>query len=295
MATGKEDIIKDNRSGSNIVAAKAIEFLAEQFEQNSFSNTEDLVEHINKTGKDIIKSQPNLISLRKRVTAVIYYLKRLSKTEKSLEEIVESCRQKIKEINKKAEENQSKIAVLGAKLIFNNNKILTISSSSTVKNILLSAQKSKRKFEVFALESRPMCEGALFAEELAAKGIPVTLLTDASIGRCMPDMNMVLLGADRLIEDGFINKIGSLPVVIVAETYKVPVYMAAETEKILPELERAVRFYPHDKTEVYRSKNKNLNIDNYYFETIPYKYVSKIVCEEGIYETTEFINWYLKD
>jgi translation initiation factor 2B subunit (eIF-2B alpha/beta/delta family) len=38
-----------------------------------------------------------------------------------------------------------------------------------------------------------------------------------------------------------------------------------------------------------------VDVLNYYFEEIPFDYVSKLICEEGVFEMHEFIKWYLKD
>ena len=82
---------------------------------------------------------------------------------------------------------------------------------------------------------------------------------------------------------------------ITSNTFNIPFYVACETDKILKEIDRSVRFYNSDPDEVFKTKSKRISVLNYYFEKIPYKYVSKIICEEGVFETHEFIKWYLKD
>ncbi len=106
---------------------------------------------------------------------------------------------------------------------------------------------------------------------------------------------MVLTGADRVFEEGFINKTGSLPMAVLAKTYKIPFYIALETDKILQEYEQAVRFYPENPSEVYPGKKKNVSVLNVYFDSVPLDYVSKVVCEDGIFSITEFKKWYLEE
>ena len=138
-------------------------------------------------------------------------------------------------------------------------------------------------------------EGVKLAEELAKNSIKCSIVTDASMGTIIKDMNMVICGADRLYETGFVNKIGTFPLAITAKQFNIPIYLACETDKILKEIERSIRFYPQNPDEVYSSKKPKLDIVNYHFETIPYNFISKIICEDGVFETNEFINWYLKD
>ena len=109
------------------------------------------------------------------------------------------------------------------------------------------------------------------------------------------DMNMIISGADRLFESGFVNKIGTLPLAITAKYYNIPLYLASETDKILKEIDRSVRFYLQNPEEVYDNKKSKIEIINYHFESIPYEFVSKIICEDGAFETNEFINWYIKE
>ena len=177
----------------------------------------------------------------------------------------------------------------------NQNKILTISYSSVVKDILLTANRVKRKFTVYCSESGPLNEGTQFAEDLTSAGIQCVLIKDAAIMRTLPEMNLVITGADRISTENYINKIGTHMLALGAASYKVPFYVAAETDKILKETEFAVRFYPENPKEVYSGKTRHLKAENYYFESIPLEYVSKIICEDGIFDTQEFIKWYLEE
>jgi translation initiation factor eIF-2B subunit delta len=222
-------------------------------------------------------------------------MKRLLKVNKSVEEIQQASKLKITELLKVAESKRKKIGNVGGKLIFNQNKVLTISASSLITEIFYSAQKINRKFTVYCLESRPQNEGHLLAEKLTKKGIPCVLTTDAMMGQVLKEVNMVLCGADRIFESGFVNKIGTLPLAITAKFFQVPLYVAAETDKILKEIDRSLRFYPQDPAEIFSRKSNLLSVSNYYFEDISFDYVHKIICEDGVFDINEFISWYLED
>ena len=217
------------------------------------------------------------------------------KLNKSFNHIKSNLINKIKEISDALLEKKNKIAGLGSKLIFNKNNILTLSSSTLIKEIFINARKLKRKFNVFCLESRPMNEGIKMAEELSNNSIKCYIITDAAMATIMKDMNIVICGADRLHETGFVNKTGTLPLAITAKYFSIPLYIASETDKILKEINRSVRFHPENPNEIYNNKKTKLEVINYHFESIPYELVSKIICEDGVFETNEFKNWYLKD
>jgi len=290
-----KDIKDDSFSGSFEISQNALYVLLDFIKNNKTNNGEKLVEECNALGKEIIKSQPNMVNIRRKISAVVYHMKRLLKSDKSATDIRNASQSKIEEILKNAETKKKKIGTIGAKLIFNHSKILTISSSSLIKEIFTSANKLKRKFTVYCLESRPNNEGHALAEDLAKMGIPSVLAPDAMMGQILGEVNMVLSGADRIYESGFVNKTGTLPLAITSKSFQIPFYIAAETDKILKEIDRSLRFYPQDPNEVYKRKLSNLTVSNYYFEAITFDYVTKIICEDGVFDTGEFINWYLED
>ena len=73
--------------------------------------------------------------------------------------------------------------------------------------------KQGKKIKVIADETRPLLQGArLTAYELKRDGIPVTLITDNMAGYVMSKglVNKVIVGSDRIVQDGVVNKIGTL-------------------------------------------------------------------------------------
>ena len=290
-----ETVKNDKTTGSYQMCQNSLHVFKNSIKNSKEKNIEKFCQEINDIGNELIKAQPNIIITRKKITYLVYYLNRMSKTDKSLQHIKSQLIKKIKEISDSNVQKKVKVANIGAKLIFNNNNILTISSSTIIKELLITARKLKRKFHVFCLESRPIYEGIKFAEELSKNSIKCTIATDASMGTIIKDMNIVICGADRLYETGFVNKMGTFPLALTAQHFRIPFYLACETDKIMKEIDRSVRFYSQNPEEIYKEKNTKLNIINYHFESIPFTFVSKIICEDGVFETNEFINWYLKD
>jgi translation initiation factor 2B subunit (eIF-2B alpha/beta/delta family) len=295
MQINLENVIQDKTSGSLLISQKALSVLRAQIEAHKIEVKDDFVESLAAMGKDMISAHPMLVLVRKRITTVVAYAKRIVKSEKTPEEIKQLLLQKIDELMASAKQIRKKIGEYGAKLIINNNKIITISSSDLLREIFVAAHKAKKKFDVYCLESRPMCEGQQFAEILAKSGISVHVFTDATMGHLIRSANLVLSGTDRYFDTGFINKMGTYPLALAAQKNNVPFYVAGETEKVLKEIDKSVRFQVHDPKEVYKPLHKGVKVSNFYFEMVEYEFVTKIVCEEGIYQTEEFINWYIKD
>ncbi len=280
--------------GSSLLTIDILEQLKIYINKDTSRTAPAYSDWLSKTGRQAIKMYPNNVAVRNNVTAVVYYVKRIAKADADLKDVRKKNIMRIDELIDTIGESRKKISEAGAKIILNQSKILTLSYSSNIRDILLKAHRLNRKFTVYCSESRPLNEGTRFLEELTSHGIQCVLITDAGIMGTLQKMNLIITGADRICEDSYINKAGTLALALGASAYKVPFYMAAETGKILKETDFAVRFYPEDPKEVYTGKTRKLKAENFYYESIPLKYVSKIICEDGIFDTQEFKKWYLE-
>lgn len=123
--------------------------------------------------------------------------------------------------------------------------ILTLSESSTIRQALRRvALESSFHLDLRILESRPLYEGVSLAgklaEDLFAAAPPatgthsITLYTDASAALAASDVDLVIIGGDRVAASGDVsNKTGSLPAVLSAK-YVAPtarVVVVAESGK----------------------------------------------------------------
>ena len=296
MSLDISDILNDNRSGSFTITTNSLKRYLDYIKEEMATDTslDVIFENIQDAAKDLVKSQPNMALIRRTNYAFVAYFKRFLKSDKSRKEILKMMLDKLQSTQKEMDDNLKTIAESGSRLITNFNKVLTYSSSTIVRHILDNAEKFKRKYELFCLKSDPPNEGIELAETMNKKGVKVTIVADSQAGSIMDNMNIVLLGADRLYEDGFVNKSGTLAVCLLAKHFNVPVYLAVETIKILKESERSIKPVERDPAEVYKG-NKNIDVYNSYYEKIPLRLVDKVICEEGVFETTDFLSWYLGD
>ena len=131
------------------------------------------------------------------------------------------------------------IATTGLPLIPANARIVTICNTGflatagigTALGVISKAAKKGRVREVFALETRPLLQGArLTAWELVQSDIPVTLLADGAVGSLLArgEVDLAIIGADRIAANGdTANKIGSLQLALACIRFEVPLYVAA--------------------------------------------------------------------
>lgn len=87
---------------------------------------------------------------------------------------------------------------------------------------------------VIVCESRPLCEGVVMAQRLAAAGLQVTAITDAQAGVFVEEADLVLLGADAVTPAGVVNKVGSKLLALAAKAAGVPVIAVTDSLKVSP-------------------------------------------------------------
>jgi len=176
---------------------------------------------------------------------------------------------------------QNKINKKIFKLIRNRDVIFTHCHSTNVVNALIYAHKKGKKFEIYNTETRPLFQGRKTARELLKAGIKVTMFVDSAIGVALSNEtgkkpDKVFLGADALLKNGIINKIGSETIAILAKKEKIPVYVIADswksTKKKIPIEQRALN-------EIWDNAPKNIKMKNSAFEFVPKKYVERIITE----------------
>jgi translation initiation factor 2B subunit (eIF-2B alpha/beta/delta family) len=164
--------------------------------------------------------------------------------------------------NSKKENTYQKIFNNNFNLLKKHKRLLTISHSSTVLNVLKEWKIRFKSIQVFVCESRPDLEGLLMAEELRKLRVKTDVITEASTGRIISDVDLVILGADQILPNGdIINKTGSRMLAVLAKYHKIPVFVFATKDKLV-------------KTDKTKSKSYIKN-DN--FEIVEKALITKIL------------------
>lgn len=160
--------------------------------------------------------------------------------------------------------------------------IYTYSASSTVQGAIEDHFAAGGWFRVFVSESRPGNEGARLAAALAARGVPVTLGTDAWLLSAIEEEGLLVVGADSLLPTVWVNKIGTRALAARARHRGVSVACAADTSKFLPSALAALpRSYERDPAEIASDAPPSLLVVNPYFEEIGWDALDLLITERG--------------
>lgn len=140
--------------------------------------------------------------------------------------------------------SRTKIASLCHAFIKDGARILTHAYSRVVLRVLEEAVAAKKRFSVYITESQPDLSGKKMAKALCHLNVPVTVVLDAAVGYIMEKVDLVIVGAEGVVENGgVINKIGTNQMAVCAKAQNKPFYVVAESFKF-------VRLFPLNQQDV---------------------------------------------
>jgi len=198
----------------------------------------------------------------------------------------------------------------GATLLEDGDVVLTHCNAGSLATVqygtalapIRTAIENGKKISVIADETRPRLQGArLTAYELQYDKIPVKVISDTSSGLLMRlgKINKVIVGTDRVTSDAVFNKIGTYLVALAAYDNRIPFYVAAPTSTLsLHETVDDVTIEQRDSTEVKNVLGKvqivpdGVECLNYAFDITPFRLVTGIITEDGIYTPEKLLKKY---
>ncbi len=275
----------DNTSGASEFIDKVLEIIKFQL-RLIHDPHKDIRENIFNLSKQIIYTRPSMAPLINTMGYLIHDLEKINKNiiEERLSQFY-IYREKIKESLELAFHSflkESKKIPL---------KVMLISYSSTIINLIL--RNKDFNLEIYVLESRPLLEGRKVAEILS-QYFKTHLIVDAAMGKFIDQIDVVLIGVDSILEDGsIINKIGTYPLAVLADSRKIDVYAVADSLKynLKSHFGRDIIIEKKPIEEIYDKeiKNTSLEIHNYYFDITPSIYFTGIISNYGILKINEFL------
>jgi len=208
--------------------------------------------------------------------------------------MAEKRKKSYKQILKHFDFAQKRINDYVFKIIKNDDVIFTHCHSTNVINALIYAKGKGKKFEVYNTETRPLFQGRKTALELRKAGIKVTMFIDSAAAIAIEKENKndkihadkIFLGADALLKNGIINKIGSKMIAEIAKVNKVPVYILADSWKYTS---KKVPIENRKLNEIWNKVPNQIKIQNPAFEFVQEKYITRIISDLGILKYDYFV------
>jgi methylthioribose-1-phosphate isomerase len=288
--------------GAPLLGAAAAFALALAAYHSKARRKEELIGDLEKAAERIRGTRPTAVNLFWAVDRILDKVRSFSGNAKNLATLV------VEEAQKIADEDVSAnhmIGKHGAELINDGDVILTHCNAGalatvdygTALGVVRATWEQGKGVRVIATETRPMLQGArLTTYELLRDGIPVTLITDNMVGYVMYErmVDKVIVGADRIVQDAVINKIGTFTIAVLAKEHNVPFYVAAPKSTFdltLKSSDVAIEERePEEVTHVGSRKiaAEGVKVLNPAFDITPLDYVTAIICESGILYKEDF-------
>ena len=263
---------------------------------------EELMQELERCAETLRRTRPTAVNL---FWAIDRIMNKARENRGSLEDMKKTI---ISEALTMADEDvkvNRRIGKHGAKLLSDGETVLTHCNAGSLATVdygtalavIRAAWEEGKHINVIADETRPKLQGArLTAYELMRDGIPVTLITDNMVGYVMSKglVGKVIVGADRIVRDGVINKIGTYTVAVLSKEHGVPFYVAAPTSTFdLSETSKDVVIEERSSKEVthigsVRIAPEGVKVMNPAFDITPLKYVDAIICEKGVLTREDF-------
>ncbi|HVP26430.1 MAG TPA: S-methyl-5-thioribose-1-phosphate isomerase [Candidatus Bathyarchaeia archaeon] len=288
--------------GAPLLGVAAAFALALAANNSRAENKEELLSELERASNVIRATRPTAVNLFWAIDRILNKVKGFSGNVEETAAFVVAEAQRI--ADEDAAANRS-IGKHGATLICDGDTVLTHCNAGalatveygTALGVLRAAWEKQKKIKVVATETRPLLQGArLTVYELKREGIPVTLITDNMVGYVMYKrlVNKVVVGADRIVQDAVINKIGTYSVAVLARHHGIPFYVAApkstfdftrnSADVVIEERN------PDEVTHVGMQQiaPEGVKVLNPAFDVTPLEYVTAIICESGILYKEDF-------
>lgn len=288
--------------GAPLLGAAAAYALALTAYHSKAKDQHEMILDLEKAATTVKETRPTAVNLFWAVDRILTKAKAFRGNAEALAVSV------VEEAQKIADEDASANYLIGrhgATLINAGNGVLTHCNAGalatveygTALGVVRAAWEQGKKIHVFATETRPKLQGArLTTYELKRYGIPVTLITDNMVGYVMQKrlVNEIVVGADRIVQDAIINKIGTFTIAVLAKEHDIPFYVAAPTSTFDPTRLAAdvviEERKPEEVTHIdsQRIAPEGISALNPAFDITPLKYVTAIICESGILYKEDF-------
>ena len=300
---GMVEAIKNMRiRGAPLLGAAAAYGIALAAYHSKAKSKEKFLAELKNAAETIKRTRPTAVNLFWAADRVLNKAQNNNGTPEELKTLVIEEAQKIADEDAQADRA---IGKNGAALIKDGDTILTHCNAGELAaveygmslGVVRAAWEQGKKIRVIADETRPLLQGArLTAYELQRDGIPVTLITDNMAGYVLSKglVNLVIVGADRIVQDAVFNKIGTYSVAVLAKENNVPFYVAAPKSTFdLTHKAADVTIEERKPEEVthiggIQIAPTGVKVLNPAFDATPLRYVSGIICEDGIYYPKDF-------
>mmetsp|Transcript_16559 Transcript_16559/g.56436 ORF Transcript_16559/g.56436 Transcript_16559/m.56436 type:complete len:350 (-) Transcript_16559:1029-2078(-) len=222
-----------NRDEDMAVAVAAIKALTSVIQNSEASTMMGLEIELNQASNSLRLSYPTSITLSASCELFMRYVTRTQAIEfADLHEAKSFLIARGGQFADTSLKARARIAELGEGFVHDGSVVLCHGYSRVVLALLQCAVNRGKHFSVIVTEGRPDAMGFKMVNAANHMGVPVRLVLDSAAACIMETVDMVLVGAEGVLESGgVVNKLGTFQLALAARTLSKPFYVAAESYK----------------------------------------------------------------
>jgi translation initiation factor 2B subunit (eIF-2B alpha/beta/delta family) len=264
------DISADRESGATEILQRAIDVLRQAMSTSAAERV--------KIGGAICRAQPGMASLWNAALAATNDVGQPARFERFVHRVLRAPSALARFTSQLFADSE------GPRRVSQQSRLslVTLSNSASVRHAFVTLASS-RPLRVACAEGRPALEGRRMAAGLAQAGIAVTLFSDGAIAEALADADAVVVGADAVASEWFVNKVGTRMLTAAAGMAGVPAYVIAAADKFCaPALAPFVSSRDGAPDEIWDSPPPSVAVRNPYFERVPLELVAAVITDGGI-------------
>lgn len=267
-------------------ATKTVNNLISLISDNKISNSvRDMLTGL----RTVITEKPNITSINHYIN---HFLLKIDPENQPIviKELLEVFHERWKNVDRKTAEiaNQS--------FDFENKTVLLYGNDINIQSLIDLLNVNQKKINVIQVVSLQDKFGKEQATSVAAKGIEVKVIDDAGVGKFLPEIDIILFGCDIIMHETFITNSGAHLIAAAAKTYKVPVFVLADSRKILnkkyfPQSVLGTFIGKEEKSgdEIWKNPPENVEVVFNHIEEVPNNLITRFILEKEALTPHELI------
>lgn len=239
--------------------------------------------------KTVITEKPNITSVNHYIN---HFLLKIDPENQPIviKELLEVFHERWKNVDRKTAEIANQTFDFEGKTILLHGNDINIQSLIELLNV---NQKKFNVIQLISLQDKAQKEQASI---IAENNVLVTVIDDAGLGKFLPEIDIVLFGCDIIMHETFITKAGAHLIAAAAKTYNIPVFVLADSRKILNK-----KFFPQsvlgtfigkeEKSgdEIWKNPPANVEVIFNHIEEVPNHLITKFILEKDALSPQELV------
>jgi translation initiation factor eIF-2B subunit alpha len=250
---------------------------------------------VSESVKDLIDGLITLVKTKPNINGINHYFNHLllkldpDNQPPVLKELLEVYQKRWKNVDRKTALEAYNLLALK-----DEPSILIHGQEKSITSLLELMVVNQLKATIYQTLSRPNLIGKEQAEKIALIGYETQLIDDHAIGTIMAEVDYVLIGCELVLHNDFICSAGTHTLLATAQFYKRPVYVLADSRRILN-----AKYFPQNvlsniigegkksaKT-IWKNPPDGIKINVFEKEQCPNYLVEKFIFEDGVFTPEE--------